>query len=104
MFLLVAVTALFCGTNAEFFNTAKKQYEQGYDWNYVGKQTWQRVEGTMISRKYVKVCFLQKCLKSGFDPFSFKASGLMQDSPRLGRVLPGLIKKYSTNVIHALFI
>ena len=39
MFLLVAVTALFCGTNAEFFNTAKKQYEQGYDWNYVGKQT-----------------------------------------------------------------
>ena len=39
MFLLVAITALFCGTNAEFFNTAKKQYEQGYDWNYVGKQT-----------------------------------------------------------------
>ena len=39
MFLLVAITALFCGTNAEFFNTAKKQYKQGYDWNYVGKQT-----------------------------------------------------------------
>tara|TARA_A100001011_G_scaffold397338_1_gene498000 strand:+ start:2008 stop:2199 length:192 start_codon:yes stop_codon:yes gene_type:complete len=39
MFLLAAVTALFCGTNAEFFTTAQKQYEQGYDWNYVGKQS-----------------------------------------------------------------
>jgi len=39
MFLLVAVTALFCGTNAEFFTTAKKQFNEGYDWNYVGKQT-----------------------------------------------------------------
>ena len=39
MFLLVAIKALFCGTNAEFFTTAEKQYKQGYDWNYVGKQT-----------------------------------------------------------------
>ena len=35
----MAITALFCGTNAEFFTTAEKQYKQGYDWNYVGKQT-----------------------------------------------------------------
>ena len=34
----MVVTALFCGTNAEFFTTAEKQYKQGYEWNYVGKQ------------------------------------------------------------------
>jgi hypothetical protein len=39
MFLLAVVTALFCGTNAEFLSTANKQYKQGYDWNYVGKTT-----------------------------------------------------------------
>ena len=28
MFLLVVVTALFCGTNAEFLSTANEQYKQ----------------------------------------------------------------------------
>jgi hypothetical protein len=37
MFLLVVVTALFCGTNAEFISTANKEIKQGYEWNYVGK-------------------------------------------------------------------
>ena len=37
MFLLVVVTALFCGTNAEFIQTANKEIKQGYEWNYVGK-------------------------------------------------------------------
>jgi hypothetical protein len=33
----VVVTALFCGTNAEFISTANKEIKQGYEWNYVGK-------------------------------------------------------------------
>ena len=37
MFLLVVITALFCGTNAEFISTANKEIKQGYEWNYVGK-------------------------------------------------------------------
>ena len=37
MFLSVLVVAIFCGTNAEFIQTANKEMKQGYEWSYVGK-------------------------------------------------------------------
>ena len=39
MSILVLVAALFSVDTAEFRNTANTQMQEGYSWNYVGKQT-----------------------------------------------------------------
>ena len=38
MGILVLVTALFSVDTAELRNTANNQLQEGYSWNYVGKQ------------------------------------------------------------------
>ena len=37
-FALVLFTGLFMFDNQEFFKTAEEQYNDGYRWEYVGKQ------------------------------------------------------------------
>lgn len=39
MGVIFIVAALFGYNNAEFFETAKQQKDDGYKWEYVGKQT-----------------------------------------------------------------
>ena len=38
MSILVLVAALFSADTAEFRNIANNQMQEGYSWNYVGKQ------------------------------------------------------------------
>ena len=38
MLELVFLTALWSSVNSEFIKTTEDQYEQGYEWWYVGKQ------------------------------------------------------------------
>lgn len=38
-FALVLFTGLFMFDNQEFFKTAEEQIQDGYTWEYVGKQT-----------------------------------------------------------------
>lgn len=38
MFLLYIIGGLFFVDNAEFFGTAEKQWNEGYRWEFVGKQ------------------------------------------------------------------
>ena len=37
MFELVILTALWSSANVDFIKTTEQQYEQGYEWWYVGK-------------------------------------------------------------------
>jgi len=39
MFMLVLIGGLFMVDNQEFFGQVEKQIEQGYQWEYVGKQS-----------------------------------------------------------------
>jgi hypothetical protein len=38
MFGVVLILGLFVYDNSEFFNESKKQLDEGYHWEYVGKQ------------------------------------------------------------------
>ena len=38
MFELVFLTALWSQVNGDFINTSNKQVDEGYQWEYVGKQ------------------------------------------------------------------
>jgi len=53
MELIIAITSLFVVDNAEFLNTAKVQQDEGYVWEYVGKQKASGTPAILIDDKYI---------------------------------------------------
>jgi hypothetical protein len=51
--VLLAIALIFSVDNAEFFNTAKEQREQGYVWEYVGKQEASGTPAILVDDKYI---------------------------------------------------
>lgn len=51
--VLIAIALLFTVDNAEFLNTAKEQREQGYIWEYIGKQEASGTPALLVDNKYI---------------------------------------------------
>jgi hypothetical protein len=53
MELILGMLAVFSVDNAEFFNTAGEQQDQGYVWEYVGKQEASGTSAILIDDKFI---------------------------------------------------
>ena len=51
--VLLAIALIFSVDNVEFLNKAKEQREQGYVWEYVGKQEASGTPAILVDDKYI---------------------------------------------------